>query len=288
LKCNELETDIPDNYVEEVYEDLIVGMGGFSVPLNIFLFQEVQRLQLAIDKVRQLLKIVLQAIRGEVVVTAEIMDAISSIFDARVPKSWLFSPAGDELSWLSPGLGSWFAGLMQRDTQYKTWLRNGRPSSYWMTGFFNPQGFITAIQQEITRAHKNDNWALDEVVVHAEVSDYRTVDDVKAAPKEGAYVHGLFLDGAAWDNKESTLTESSPKKLFASLPVLLITAVQKSTRKSIETGTSYGPYGAYECPVYKYPSRTDRYLIFQVLLTTQQKKPLHWILRGVALLCSTS
>lgn len=81
------------------------------------------------------------------------------------------------------------------------------------------------------------------------------------------------------------MTESSPKKLFASLPVLLVTAVSK---KNKTTNTiDYGPNGGYDCPVYKYPLRTDRYLIFSVLLPSMNHRPLHWTLRGVALLCTT-
>jgi hypothetical protein len=34
--------------MEDVYEDQIVASGGFQIPLNIFLRQEVQRLQMAI------------------------------------------------------------------------------------------------------------------------------------------------------------------------------------------------------------------------------------------------
>jgi len=93
------------------------------------------------------------------------------------------SAAGDELSWLTPGLGVWYSGLILRDGQYRTWLSSGRPSSFWMTGFFNPQGFLTAVQQEITRAHKNENWALDSVVLHAEITDINTVEQVKTGPK---------------------------------------------------------------------------------------------------------
>lgn len=94
------------------------------------------------------------------------------------------------------------------------------------------------------------------------------------------------MDGAAWNSKEGSLTESSPKKLFASLPVMLVTAVTKAVKKSM-TG-DYGPYGGYDCPIYKYPVRTDRYLVFIAHLPSRDRRPLHWILRGVALLCTTN
>lgn len=103
-------------------------------------------------------------------------------------------------------------------------------------------------------------------------------------------MHGLHLDGAAWHtvNHEGTLTESAPKKLFSLLPVILVTAITKASKKTVASASHYGPYGPYDCPVYKYPTRTDRYIIFTVMLPTTMQRPLHWILRGVALLCSTS
>lgn len=106
-------------------------------------------------------------------------------------------------------------------------------------------------------------------------------------------MHGLYLDGAAWEksgghNSDGTLAESAPKKLFSLLPVIMVTAITKAAKKSVLANSSYGPSGPYECPVYKYPARTDRYLIFSVLLASVNQKPLHWTLRGVALLCSTN
>jgi dynein heavy chain len=50
-KCLELSGTIPSDYIEDEYEEKIALLGGFEQPLNIFLYQEVQRLQLAIDKV---------------------------------------------------------------------------------------------------------------------------------------------------------------------------------------------------------------------------------------------
>ncbi len=89
-KCQELLDTMPANYVEDEYEERITTLGGFQIPSNIFLYQEVQRLQNVIDKVRSTLSVIKQAIRGEVVATADVIDGINSVFDARVTRSWVY------------------------------------------------------------------------------------------------------------------------------------------------------------------------------------------------------
>ena len=81
---------------------------------------------------------------------------MSGLIFSRVPPAWR------KISWESTTLGFWFTELLERDGQFKRWCFHGRPKVFWTTGFFNPQGFFTAMRQEVTRLHKG--WALDSVI----------------------------------------------------------------------------------------------------------------------------
>ncbi|RHY37518.1 hypothetical protein DYB25_000117 [Aphanomyces astaci] len=287
-KAKELSDRLPEDYIEDDYKAKIQRLGGLTIPLNIFLYQEIQRLQRVISKVRTMLSQLQMAIRGEVVMTEELSWTLNAIFDAKVPPSWLRTSVGDEFSWILPTLGLWFSSLLSRDEQSRNWLNTRRPNCFWLTGFFNPQGMLTAMKQEVTRKHsKTDKWALDDVVYHTEVTTFERAEQVRTPPAEGILIYGLFLDGATWSKADGTLVESEPKKLFTSLPVLHVNSMSKDlelkSRKEL-----YGSIGPFECPCYKYPMRTDRYIIFMVTMKCPQNRPpRHWGLRGVALLCNT-
>merc|ERR1712054_452203 len=149
------------------------------------------------------------------------------LFDAKVPNLWTFTVAGDEFSWILPTIGLWFSSLISRDDQNRSWLTNGRPTSFWLTGFFNPQGYLTAMKQEVVRRHKADKGSLDDVVNRTEATTFERVEQVRAGPQEGVYIHGLFLDGAAFNRQEGILVESEPKRLFVLVPVFFVSANSK-------------------------------------------------------------
>ena len=101
----------------------------------------------------------------------------------------------------------------------------------------------------------------------------------------GVYVHGLYLQGALWG--KGSLVESAPRILSSPFPMVYVTYVPRVDKRDMEdvAKEQYGPKGGYECPLYRYPERTDRHLILCITLPTLVQSPLHWIQRGVALLC---
>ncbi|GAB5567371.1 dynein axonemal heavy chain 8 isoform X1 [Prionailurus iriomotensis] len=258
---------LPPDYGPFEVKERLLKMGLFQ-PMNIFLRQEIDRMQRLLTLVRTTLTELKLAIDGTIIMSENLRDALNCMFDARIPAQW---KKWRKASWVSSTLGFWFTELIERNCQFTAWVFNGRPHCFWMTGFFNPQGFLTAMRQEITRANKG--WALDNMVLCNEVTKWMK-DDISAPPTEGVYVYGLYLEGAGWDKRNMKLIESKPKVLFELMPVIRIYA---------ENNTLRDPR-FYSCPIYKKPVRTDLNYIAAVDLRTAQV-PEHWVLRGVALLC---
>jgi len=266
--AEDMLSKLPKDFINYEVKERIKMIGGTGKPMNIFLNQEIDLMQKVITLVRQTLKDLKLAIEGTIIMNENLRDALDSMYDARIPSQWL------KISWLSSTLGFWFTELIDRHQQFYNWCFVEEPKSFWMTGFFNPQGFLTAMKQGVTRAHKG--WALDSVVLHNDVTKFISRDDVISAPDEGVYVYGLYLEGAAWHKSAQRLTESKPKVLFEVMPVIHIGAVQGGSKQDARS--------VYSCPIYKKPLRTDLNYIAAVDLRTTVS-PDNWILRGVALLC---
>ncbi|XP_046898543.1 dynein axonemal heavy chain 5 isoform X2 [Hypomesus transpacificus] len=255
---------LPPDYVPFEVRDRLVKMGPFQ-PMNIFLRQEIDRMQRVIVLVRSTLTDLKLAIDGTIIMSENLRDALDCMHDARIPARW------KKASWASSTLGFWFTELLERNRQFQAWVFEGRPNCFWMTGFFNPQGFLTAMRQEITRANKG--WALDRMVLCNEVTRWMK-DDISQPPSEGVYVYGLYLEGAGWDRRSCRLLDSKPKVLFEMMPVVRMYAENNGLRDP----------RLYPCPIYKKPVRMDMNFIAAIDLRTSPP-PEYWILRGVALLC---
>ena len=118
------------------------------------------------------------------------------VFDAllngRVPPLWLKTYPS-----LKP-LGAWTRDLLARVDQLARWVEDTYPPTYWLSGFTYPTGFLTAVLQTTARrsAVPIDTLSFEFGIVHLDPSE------IAAPPKEGVYVHGMFLEGAGWDFEE--------------------------------------------------------------------------------------
>uniref|UniRef100_A0A8W7PQG3 Dynein, axonemal, heavy chain 5 n=1 Tax=Anopheles coluzzii TaxID=1518534 RepID=A0A8W7PQG3_ANOCL len=256
---------LPPQYVAFEVKESLTRMGAL-LPMNIFLRQEIDRMQRVINTVYNNLCDLKLAIDGTIVMSQYLRQSLDAMYDARIPERW------QKISWESTTLGFWYTELLERNQQFRTWINNDRPKVFWMTGFFNQQGFLTAMRQEVTRAHKG--WALDSVVLQNQITRHNK-EDIHDPPQEGVYVYGLFLEGASLDRRSGKLIESKPKVLYEQMPVIYIYAINTTAGKDPRL---------YECPIYRKPQRTDQKYVGSIDFETDFN-PRHWTLRGVALLC---
>jgi len=119
---------------------------------------------------------------------------------------------------------------------------------------------------------RRNEWPLDKMCLQCDVTK-KTKDEMGTAPREGAYVHGLYLEGARWDVQSSMLAEARLKELTPLMPVIFIKAIPID-RQDLRN--------VYECPVYKTKQRGSTY-VWTFNLKTKEK-PATWVLGGVALL----
>jgi dynein heavy chain len=261
---------VPPSYSRAEVRRHIARLGGLKDAYNVFLAQEVDRMDAVISMVRADLDNLRLAIAGTVVLSARLVEIMNALFDGRVPLEW------GSVSWPADNLGLWFADLVQRADQYSSWLFSSRPSVFWLTGFFNAQGFITAMKQSTARAH-NGSYSIDTLELRCDVLKH---DNPSSLPplsaEDGVYVHGLFLEGAGWDVKAAKLVDAAPKVLFTKMPIMQLAA----TSTSLGSGRD-----RYQCPLYRTPRRTDLNYIFTVGLRTDAP-PAVWTRAGVALLAS--
>ncbi|XP_073968276.1 dynein axonemal heavy chain 9-like [Bombus fervidus] len=88
----------------------------------------------------------------------------------------------------------------------------------------------------------------------------------RSAPREGAYINGLYMEGARWDVQAGCIMDSRFKE-----PIMYIRAI-KQDKQDLKN--------MYECPVYKTRSRSPTY-VWTFNLRTKERAS-KWILGGVA------
>ncbi|NXL49102.1 DYH17 protein, partial [Podilymbus podiceps] len=246
----------------------IMAKAGDKTPYVVVAFQECERTNTLTNEIRSSLKELDLGLKGELTITSDMEELANALFYDSVPESWTRYAYPSLLS-----LGAWYADLLLRIRELEVWTTDFvLPATVWLPGFFNPQSFLTAIMQSTAR--KNE-WPLDKMCLSVEVTK-KNREDITAPPREGSYVHGLFMEGARWDIPSGVIADARLKELTPMMPVIFIRAipVDRMDTKNI-----------YECPVYKTRMRGPTY-VWTFNLKTKEKAA-KWILAAVALLLQT-
>lgn len=247
--------------------------------MNTVVCQELERFNGLTSVITRSLNDVQGAIKGTIVMSSELEKLASSLFFGQVPSLWM------EASYpsLKP-LASYVSDLMERLEFMDKWLNTSSPPAYWISGFFFTQAFLTGTLQNFARKYRIpiDDISYDFVMMDGKRENYLAGDK----PTDGAYIYGLFLDGARWESSSALLSDSFPKQLFSEAPVMLLKPT-KTKELSV--------YDHYTCPVYKTSERrgvlstTGASTNFVMMIRIPSDRPEDfWIAAGVAMLCSLS
>eukprot|EP00762_Andalucia_godoyi_P001076 ANDGO_01965.mRNA.1 Dynein-1-beta heavy chain len=246
---------------------------GVMDSLSTVLSHEMVRFNKLLRVVKSSLEELKKALKGLVVLSAELDMVVQSLLNNQVPKMWA-SVAYPSLK----GLAAWVKDLVARVEFVRNWLVRGQPNAFWMSGLFFPQGFLTGVLQSHARKYKLPIDSLGfKFVIFNETNHH-----AMKAPQDGVLVYGLFVDGGRWDPMSGSLEDALPGENITRMPIIHFCPVQNYE----------SPAGSYACPLYKTSVRAGTLsttghstnFVLVVDLPIQDRSADFFVLRGTALL----
>ncbi|CAH1962386.1 unnamed protein product [Acanthoscelides obtectus] len=259
--------------------------------LTTVLIQEVDRYNILLKLIHNTLQMLKKAIRGFIVMSEALEEVFKAFMNNQVPRMWSAKSYNSLKS-----LGSWTRDLLLRLDFICIWVRFGHPISYWISGFYFPQGFLTGALQTHARKYELpiDELKFDFTVqtVLLDQEEIKQVHDEAGKevfevykslvhPQDGVIIHGLFLDAGRWDLSMMKLVDPNPGEVNPPLPAVWL--------KPTTVLPEFDP--RYETPLYKTSVRAGTLsttghstnFVIAVLLPSLEKQS-YWILKGTALL----
>ena len=244
--------------------------------MNSVLCQELVRYNRLLAVIKKSIGDFQLALRGRIVMTGELDALGGAMYDGKIPAMW----AKKSYPSLKP-LAAYVSELLKRLAMLQSWIDDGAPPRFWITGFFFTHAFLTGVLQNYARKRK--------LPIDSVVFDFKAMPntaDFSTKPEDGAFCNGIFMEGCKWDEQTMLLQESDPKVLYTEAPTFWFVPTTADARAE---------FPHYVCPIYRTAERrgvlatTGHSSNFVINLTIPSDRPQnHWIKRGVAGLLSLS
>eukprot|EP00931_Biecheleriopsis_adriatica_P066335 TRINITY_DN4071_c0_g1_i5.p1 TRINITY_DN4071_c0_g1~~TRINITY_DN4071_c0_g1_i5.p1 ORF type:complete len:3484 (+),score=878.42 TRINITY_DN4071_c0_g1_i5:1149-10454(+) len=248
---------------------------GLMISLGTCLLQEVARFNLLLNQMTKTLKQLQKAVKGTIVMTNELDDMFNAELNNQVPDIW--TKGGIGYPCLKP-LDSWFEDMLLRFDFFRDWVEQGVPIAFWISSFYFPQGFLTSVLQGFSRKNVIP---VDVLGFEYAVESTSNPSDLEGAPEEGIYIHGLFMDGCAWNFEEGMMADQEFGTMFIKAPILNFIPWQDKKANTEK----------YRMPIYKTSVRAGTLsttghstnFVLAIELETEEE-PAYWTLKGAAML----
>ena len=211
------------------------------------------------------------ALNGECVMSESLETMRLALTANALPRSWKKLSFASEKS-----VGAWTDQLICVHAQLLKWSEEvGVPKLVALGMLFRPKSFLAAVLHASAGKLKV---AMDKLELTTSVTR-KTPDDVSTAPREGAYLSGMYLEGTSFDPSQGVL--NSPSAVIPGCimhPPLALVHV-----KAVSIGANNDRINVYTCPVYSTLCRDDTF-VFGATLQILERDATEWIIAGVAIM----
>jgi dynein heavy chain len=263
-----IRTDILDAFGDKKFdiEDVQRSLDEQGPYQNVFI-QEMDLINRLLTEMVRSLKELGLGFAGELTMSDQMETLSNCLYMDRQPPLWAKN------AWPSKRpLSTWLFDLTSRLQQLDEWQQNPMeiPKVTWLSGLITPQSFLTAIMQ--VTAQKNQ-LELDKLLIQTDVTKKMTTDELDSHSRDGAYIHGLQMQGARWELQAGHIDRSKPKEMFCPVPCMNCRAVSADKLEK---------NNVYSCPTYKTTQRGPTY-VFNAQLKTKSPAS-RWVMAGVGLI----
>lgn len=83
-------------------------------------------------------------------------------------------------------IGGYVSDLVERIEFLQSWIDSGSaPVAFWISGFYFPQSFMTAVNQNFARKYKIP---IDVIGFSFDITSFENSQEVTEKPEDGAYI----------------------------------------------------------------------------------------------------